>query len=71
MARVGLGTPKMKPATYYLHFGDCIMENEFENSESCCRQVGMVAGLRTWQEWGEKWMNSGGTLERKATGLSH
>lgn len=52
-------------ASNYLHFRDCITGNEFEASEVCCRQMGMVADLRTWQGWRETWMNSGGTLERE------
>lgn len=62
--RQGAGTLKMKPATCYLHFRDYILENQFKNSESYRRQMRMVTDLKKWQEWGEKWMNSGRILER-------
>lgn len=50
----------MKPATYYLHFSDCIMENELENhksrgrnaSEGCLMKVELVADRET-AGWGE------------------
>lgn len=52
----------MKPATDYLHFSDCIMENELDShkrrrrnaSEGCLMKVELVADLGKWQEDGEK-----------------